>query len=136
MTSVEETEAPLRDLIRERIDERYGSVRGYARKRANNDIGLIERERRLINKWLDGTIPTKPEHVASLERDLGIPAIEFAKARANPAFDVTRLGQLVAALERNPDLVRDPQTRQVFQAIAESLDGVAEALRRVLSRAA
>jgi hypothetical protein len=73
--------APLATLMRASMDNRYGSVRAYAKFRSEREGTTLEAERRRLNKWLKDTWPTKPEHIDSLATDLELPRRVFSRPR-------------------------------------------------------
>jgi hypothetical protein len=119
---------PWTTLLRAAIIDRFGSVRGYAKFRAERVGNGIENERRLINKWLDGTRPTKPEHLETIEEDLGLPAEMFARQLDEPApFATAMLGRIVTLLEQDPDGLAE--IRPLLEREAAALEELAVLLR-------
>lgn len=119
---------PWTTLLRAAIIDRFGSVRGYAKHRAERVGNGIENERRLINKWLEGTRPTKPEHLETLEADLGLPAEMFARPLDEPApFSTAMLGRIVTLLEQDPGALAE--IRPLLEREAAALEELARLLR-------
>jgi hypothetical protein len=125
--------APLATLMRASMENRYGSVRAYAKFRSERDGTTIDDERRRLNKWLKDTWPTKPEHIESLATDLELPRRVFSRPRVNhPQFTNTvLLTEIVRLLERNPDAASG-EMRPLLEQLASELAELSSRLRQVI----
>lgn len=135
-TAAEEARlAPLATLMRAAIDTRYGSVRAYAKFRAERAGTTLDGERRRLNKWLKDTWPTKAEHIDSLAVDLGLPRRAFSRPDTNrPQFTNTvLLTEIVKLLERNPEAA-SAEMQPLLEQLATELGELSSRLRLVIGR--